>query len=96
MPAEQVSPVCWQYDPLWQVPLAAQNWEQQSVFCPQDSPSLWQPPGEGRGAQVPAVPPSGMLHMPLQHWTFELHALPLWAHTKMHEPVAPHDPLQQS
>jgi hypothetical protein len=93
---EQVSPVCWQYDPLWHVPSAAQNCEQQAPFDVHDSPSLWQPPGEGKVPHVPAVPPSAMLQMPLQHCTFPVQALPLWAQTKTQLPLALHEPLQQS
>jgi hypothetical protein len=93
---EHVSPCCWQNDPLWHVPLGEQNCEQQPAFDVQDSPSLWQPPGEGKAAQVPAVLPSGTLHLPLQHCTFELHALPLCEQTNTQLPLALHDPLQQS
>lgn len=78
------------------MPLAAQNCEQQALFALHDSPSLWQPPGDGKAAHVPAVPPSAMVHLPLQHWVFELQVLPVWEQTKMQLPEVLHEPLQQS
>jgi len=46
--------------------------------------------------QVPFVPPSATVHLPLQHWVFELQVLPVWEQTKMQLPEVLHEPLQQS
>jgi hypothetical protein len=78
------------------VPFGVQKLEQQLPFEVHVSPSAWQPPGEGSAVHVPVVPPSAMVHLPLQHWVFELQVLPVCAQTKMQLPEVLQEPLQQS
>ena len=89
-----MSPVCWQNDALWQVPLLAQKVEQHVALLVHVSPSLRQLPGVGSAAHEPVAPPS-LLQMPLQHCTALVQAWPVWAQTTMQEPPL-HVPLQQS
>jgi hypothetical protein len=89
-----VSPVCWQNEPLWQLPLGEQNCEQHCDAIVHASPSTLQEFGVGKVAQVPVAPPSRS-HMPLQHWMPLVQPWPSCAQTTTHEfPLQV--PLQQS
>jgi hypothetical protein len=89
-----VSPVCWQYEPAWQVPFTAQNPEQHWALEVHASPTP-APQPVVIAVHVPGDPPSEE-QRPLQHCALPAQPCPTCAQPPATHAPLRHEPLQQS